>query len=373
MGTEDRFAFSVEWLDPMSGVTWKYNLLHQPSSMEIEMFDVKARRTFLKKTRYESLPTEQLRPGNTVVVYGRQLKVLDYADAFTRRQLEWQQQRTCVVIKPFAVDLLGDILSALHEAGFLLQGVQMCLLTSTFAQQLWQHDVPSHELGDLVSELIAGPVVALDLVAEDAFRRWEAFQQHLSGGKINLGDACVGSTGPAVAGHQLSQLFTPSGQVQLSFQGTGTTLCVIKPHAVAQGFAGPILTTLGQHFRVTGVRSATLELAEASSFLEVYREVLPGGELSAMIKELIAGPCLAIELASQDSASQDGTSSSGYYSTVEALRSLCGPHDPQMARDLRPHTLRALYGRDKAQNAVHCTDLEEDAPLETGFFFTIMH
>ena len=56
-------------------------------------YDVKARRTFLKKTRYESLPTEQLRPGNTVVVYGRQLRILDYADAFTRRQLEWQQQR----------------------------------------------------------------------------------------------------------------------------------------------------------------------------------------------------------------------------------------------------------------------------------------
>lgn len=63
-------------------------------------FDVKARRTFLKKTRYESLPTEQLRPGNTVVVYGRQLKILDYADAFTRRQLEWQQQRcACRVLQ----------------------------------------------------------------------------------------------------------------------------------------------------------------------------------------------------------------------------------------------------------------------------------
>lgn len=42
----------------------------------------------------------------------------------------------------------------------------MCLLTSTLAQQLWQHDLPSRDLQDLVSELVAGPVVALDLVAE---------------------------------------------------------------------------------------------------------------------------------------------------------------------------------------------------------------
>ena len=63
----------------------------------VVQYDVKARRTFLKKTRYEAVATEQLRPGNTVVVYGRQLRVLDYADAFTRSCLEQQQQRCACV------------------------------------------------------------------------------------------------------------------------------------------------------------------------------------------------------------------------------------------------------------------------------------
>ena len=58
-------------------------------------------------------------------------------------------------------------------------------------------------------------------------------------------------------------------------------------------------------------------------------------------------------------------------SIVEDLRAMCGPADPEMARDLRPRTLRALYGISKAQNAVHCTDLEEDAPLESAFFFNL--
>lgn len=46
---------------------------------------------------------------------------------------------------------------------------------------------------------------------------------------------------------------------------------------------------------------------------------------------------------------------------VAALRELCGPGDPEMARSLRPKSIRALYGKDKARNAVHCTDLIEDA------------
>ena len=36
----------------------------------------------------------------------------------------------------------------------------------------------------------------------------------------------------------------------------------------------------------------------------------------------------------------------------------------EICRHLRPNTLRAKYGFDKVQNAVHCTDLPEDGTLE---------
>lgn len=38
----------------------------------------------------------------------------------------------------------------------------------------------------------------------------------------------------------------------------------------------------------------------------------------------------------------------------------------EIARHLRPATLRALYGKNKVQNAVHCTDLPEDGVLEVS-------
>lgn len=54
------------------------------------------------------------------------------------------------------------------------------------------------------------------------------------------------------------------------------------------------------------------------------------------------------------------------------FREFCGPADPEIARHLRPATLRALYGKNKVQNAVHCTDLPDDGILEVQYFFKIL-
>ena len=42
----------------------------------------------------------------------------------------------------------------------------------------------------------------------------------------------------------------------------------------------------------------------------------------------------------------------------------------EIARHLRPRSLRAQFGLDKVHNAIHCTDLPEDAVLEVGILFT---
>jgi nucleoside-diphosphate kinase len=47
-------------------------------------------------------------------------------------------------------------------------------------------------------------------------------------------------------------------------------------------------------------------------------------------------------------------------------------HHNRYAKQLRPTSLRALYGRDDVCNAVHSTDLADDAALEVDFFFSLM-
>jgi len=46
--------------------------------------------------------------------------------------------------------------------------------------------------------------------------------------------------------------------------------------------------------------------------------------------------------------------------------------DPELARVLRPNSLRALFGLNKIKNGVHCTDLQADGPLEVNYFFSIL-
>ena len=37
MTREERWAFIVEWLDPISGITWKYQLFYYPDVQDVEM------------------------------------------------------------------------------------------------------------------------------------------------------------------------------------------------------------------------------------------------------------------------------------------------------------------------------------------------
>jgi len=57
---------------------------------------------------------------------------------------------------------------------------------------------------------------------------------------------------------------------------------------------------------------------------------------------------------------------------VNKFREFCGPHDPELAKTLRPKTLRAAFGSDRVKNGIHCTDLPEDGVLESEYFFNIL-
>lgn len=73
---------------------------------------------------------------------------------------------------------------------------------------------------------------------------------------------------------------------------------------------------------------------------------------------MTTGPCIVLEIRQENA--------------VKAFRDLAGPMDPEIAKNLRPNTLRARFGLDKVKNAVHCTDLPEDGTLESEYFFSIM-
>ena len=118
----------------------------------------------------------------------------------------------------------------------------------------------------------------------------------------------------------------------------------------------------------------SLDRKEAEEFYEVYRDVV--AEYSQMVSppilelinqkfdlqvdELSSGPSIVIEL------SEAGKS------LVQPLREFCGPADPKVAAAIRPQTVRARYGVNKVQNAIHCTDLDTDGAFESNFMFKVL-
>ena len=66
--------------DPHHGIVWQYQLMYYLADNSVEMYDMKNKRTFLKRCPYPSVRPEHLYIGSVVTVYARQLTVVDYAD-----------------------------------------------------------------------------------------------------------------------------------------------------------------------------------------------------------------------------------------------------------------------------------------------------
>jgi len=99
----------------------------------------------------------------------------------------------------------------------------------------------------------------------------------------------------------------------------------------------------------------TLDKPTAEEFFEVYKGVLP--EFVGMIEAMTTGPCIVMEVRQENA--------------VQQFRQFVGPMDPEIAKNLRPNTLRAKFGHSRTMNGVHCTDLPEDGQLEVEYFFSI--
>ncbi|MEX2584493.1 MAG: nucleoside-diphosphate kinase [Gemmatimonadota bacterium] len=128
------------------------------------------------------------------------------------------------------------------------------------------------------------------------------------------------------------------------------TLAIIKPDAVASGYAGKILAHLQEKgFRVLGMRMTRLTHKQASDFYAVHHERPFYAEL---VEFMTSGPVVPIALERADG--------------VPTLREVIGSTDPAEAA---AGTIRKLYAESKGRNAIHASDSDENAANEVAFFF----
>ncbi|NWV28072.1 NDK7 kinase, partial [Origma solitaria] len=363
---DERYAFIAEWYDPNASLLRRYELLYYPKDASIEMYDVKNRRTFLRRTKYESLHLEDLYVGSKVTVFSRHLSIVDYGNLYTSRKLGSRKERTLALIKPDGMRKIGELLDIIINAGLTITKAKMMLLSRKEAADFYADHRAKPFYHELLQFIMSGPVLAMELLGDDAVSKWRAIvgpanptateSETLdsiseSFGHCGLRDAAHSPDSVASAAKELELFFPSSGGrgPASSAKFTNCTCCIIKPHAVNEGLAGKIVKAiLKEGFEISALQLFNMERTNVEEFYEIYKGVVP--EYLEMVSELCSGPCIAMEIRQSDLS--------------KVFRDFCGPSDPELARHLRPGTLRAVFGKDKIQNAVHCTDLPEDGLLE---------
>ena len=129
------------------------------------------------------------------------------------------------------------------------------------------------------------------------------------------------------------------------------TFTMLKPDALEANNTGKILDMIIEAgFSIKAMKLTRLTEGEAKEFYAVHKERPFYGEL---VEYMTSGPIVAAILEKSNA--------------VEDFRKLIGATDPSEAAD---GTIRKQYAESKAKNAVHGSDSDENAEIESNFHFS---
>ncbi|XP_041114963.1 nucleoside diphosphate kinase 7-like isoform X2 [Polyodon spathula] len=339
MSQDERFAFLAEWYDPNAALLRQYQFLFYPKDRSVEMFDMKNHCTFLRRTKYDDIKLQNLFVGNRLNVFSRQLHLIDYGDQYTASKLGSSKEKTLAIIKPDATDKMGTIIQLIYDAGLTVTKAKMTALSRKETMDFYAEHQSKSFFNNLVQFLSSGPVVAMEILGDEAVTAWRRLlgPTDSSVARNEAPDsvrANFGTDGTKNAGHGSDSLASAARELEFFFPSTGRgpsntakytdcTCCLIKPHAIAEGLTGKIFNAISDAgFKISALQMFNVDRANAEEFYEIYKGVVA--------------------------------------------------EYTEIARHLRPQTLRAVFGKNKVQNAVHCTDLPDDGILEVQYFFRIL-
>ncbi len=131
---------------------------------------------------------------------------------------------------------------------------------------------------------------------------------------------------------------------------TDRTFTMLKPDSVEKGHIGAILEKItAAGFKIVAMKLTQMTQHDAETFYAIHKERPFFGEL---VTYMTRGPIVAAVL-EKDNA-------------VEDFRTLIGATNPE---DAAEGTIRKLYAASIGENAVHGSDSDENAEVESQFHF----
>lgn len=129
------------------------------------------------------------------------------------------------------------------------------------------------------------------------------------------------------------------------------TFTIIKPCAFESGYTGAILNDIiAGGFKIIAMKLTRMTPLQAGQFYSIHKEKPFFGEL---IDYMTSGP-IVVALLQKENAVRD-------------FRTLIGATNPEEAAE---GTIRKKYARSLSSNAIHGSDSDENAAIESGYFFS---
>lgn len=133
-------------------------------------------------------------------------------------------------------------------------------------------------------------------------------------------------------------------------KGNIITLSIIKPYAVKRGFIGPIIAIINEAgFKISAIKSVKLTIEQAEEFYTIHNSKPFYNDL---VEFMSSGPIVVMILTKENA--------------IEDFRELIGSTDPAEAKE---GTIRKKYADSLQKNAIHGSDSDENAIIESDFFF----
>lgn len=131
---------------------------------------------------------------------------------------------------------------------------------------------------------------------------------------------------------------------------TNRTFTMIKPDAVADGNSGAIIKMIEEAgFRIVAMKKTLLTQTRAGEFYAVHAE----RPFYADLCEYMSSGAIVPMVLEKENAVAD-------------FRKLIGATDPTKADE---GTIRKLFAKSLSANAIHGSDSDENAAIESSFFF----
>jgi len=277
---------------------------------------------------------------------------VDYANSATKELLDSANEKMTLIVMPSSYLEMGKIIRDIELKGFRLTNARsFCLIQSPeITESLAQafpgeddHAVEANNEGIGASISFQGKQ-SVSIINE---MRSDLHNQYGSG-------IWFCRTSEQVETFE-NILFSPAVKTTATYDNC--TCCIVKPHVIKAKTAGEIVDAiLTEGYEISAMQIFHLDQASASEFFEVYDGVV--NEFHAIVDEFTSGPALVLEIRAEEA--------------VSSFRKFAGPWDVNFAKELYPSTLRARFGKNRVENAVHCTDLETEGVSEVSYFFDIL-